>query len=191
MILLRPDCLVFKTPSGENIPCSAQDVTIELVGDAMQWLDKEVIENAAAAVLHYFRVEKEQNAVSVAEFTEALERVLRGFGLEVASCNAKVKDAEAPPAPRVVEVDLSHLAAESGAISELFFFQSLRADLRRQMVDGPTVFRYRGLRGCVKWLAGAKRWSAQCQILNDQIVDYLRNCLGAERCPRGCALVVM
>jgi len=188
MILLRPDCLVFRTPSGESIPCSAQDVTIELVGDAMQWLEKEVVENAAAAVLHYFRVEKDQDSVSVAEFTEALERVLRGFGLEVASGNAK--GGAAAPMPRMVEVDLRNLAEESGAVSELFFFQSLRADLRRQIMDGPTLFRYRGLRRCVKWLAGAKRWSGQCQALNDQIVDYLRHCLGAEQSARGCALVV-
>src|SRR5262245_54801305 len=188
MIHLRPDCLVFKTPSGESIPCSAQDVTIELVGDAMQWLDREVIENAAAAVLHYFRVERNQDFVSVSEFTEALERVLRGFGFEVAACNAKGSGAAA--IPRVVEADLRHLAEESGAASELFFFQSLRAELRRQISDGPAVFRYRGLRGCVKSLAGAKRWSTHCQTLNDQIVDYLRNCLGAERAACGCALVV-
>lgn len=32
MIRLRPDCLVFKMSSGESIPCSAEKVTIELIG---------------------------------------------------------------------------------------------------------------------------------------------------------------
>jgi hypothetical protein len=188
MILLRPDCLVFKTADGDQIPCSAQDVTVELMGDATQWLDQEVIENAAAAVLHYFRVEKEQDSVSVAEFAETLERVLRGFGLEVNSCGTKAP--EGGEAPRIVEADLRRLAEESGVCSELCFFPRLRDDLRRQLNGAPVVFRYRGLRGCVKRLAGAKRWSTQCQALNDHIVDYLRTCLGAEETGAGCALVV-
>ena len=34
MIQLHTDCLVFETSDGEAIPCSAQDVTVELRGDA-------------------------------------------------------------------------------------------------------------------------------------------------------------
>jgi hypothetical protein len=190
MILLRPDCLVFKTAAGENIPCSAEDVTVELMGDSAQWSDQEIIKNAAAAVLHYFRSEKQQDFVSVAEFSETLERVLRGFGLAVASCDTKPSVSAPEIAPRVVEADLRRLAEESGIGSELCFFQSLRAGLRRQLDGTPVVFRYRGLRSCVQWLAGAKRWSGRCQTLNDQIVDYLRHCLTAENIATGCGLVV-
>ena len=188
MILLRPDCLVFKTAAGENIPCSAEDVTIELMGDSAHWIDQEIIKNAAAAVLHYFRSEKQQDFVSVAEFSETLERVLRGFGLAVASCDTKTSTPDTPP--RIVEADLRRLAEESGICSELCFFQSLRAELRRQMDGAPVVFRYRGLRSCAQWLAGAKRWSGRCQILSDQIVDYLRHCLTAENSATSCGLVV-
>lgn len=188
MILLRPDCLVFKTAAGENIPCSARAVTVELIGEGVQWLDRDLIENAAAAVLHFFRVEKQQEFVSVAEFSEALERVLRGFGLNVKSGE---EEALGPAlAPRVVEADLSRLAESPGACSELSFFQKFRAELRRQLEGGPVVFRYRGLRGCVKELAGAKRWTAHCQTLNDQIVAYMRGCLEAETSADGCLLVV-
>ena len=52
------------------------------------------------------------------------------------------------------------------------------------------VFRFRGLRDCVKLLTGAKRWSPHCQSLNDQIVEYLRGCVGAETTGNRCALVV-
>ncbi len=66
-----------------------------------------------------------------------------------------------------------------------------RLDAVRRELDGsPTVLRFSGLRECVKRLTGAKRWSAHCQALNDQIVDYLRTCLGAERSGASCALVV-
>jgi hypothetical protein len=54
----------------------------------------------------------------------------------------------------------------------------------------PEVLRFRGLRICVKQLIGAKRWSRRCQRLNDQIVDYLRTCLSAEKGGQACALIV-
>jgi len=138
--------------------------------------------------LHFFRVEKQQDSVSIAEFSKALERVLRGFGLEVKSGEAK--DAAPPLAPRIIEADLGRLAEASGTFSELSFFQNLRSELRRELAGAPVVFRYQGLRGCVKGLAGAKRWSAQCQALNDQIVDYMRGCLRAEKSAAGCVLMV-
>jgi hypothetical protein len=50
--------------------------------------------------------------------------------------------------------------------------------------------RFRGLRGCVKQLAGVRRWSPRCEHLQDQIVAYLRGCLTAETEQNQCALVV-
>ena len=183
MILLRRDCLVFKTSSGENIPCSAQQVTLELLGDAVDQLDEAMVQNAAHAVLHYFRTELERTVVTVGEFAETLAKVLRELGLEVQS-----------PAPaggrRVVDSDLRPLAIGKDGVCELVFFQMLRAELRNHLEAEPQVVRFNGLRCCVKQMVGARRWSHRCQQLNDQIVDYLRDCFGAEVGGRGCALVV-
>jgi hypothetical protein len=196
MILLRPDCLVFKTSSGENIPCSAHAVTVELIGESAALLDKEVIEHAAESVLHYFRVEKGQNTVSVAEFSDALERALRGLGLDVKAAHAGAGSpaeqtaASAAPAPRVIETDLQELAGESDLAYELAFFPRLRETIQRGLDGSPLVLRFRGLRPCVKQLVGAKRWGAGCQSLNDQIVEYLRHCLDVEKTGSNCALVV-
>src|SRR5438552_3224385 len=74
MILLRPDCLVFKTPNGESIPCAVEKVTVELIGGAVDSLDKDLIRNAAVAVLHYFREELGRQTVTMAEFSLALEQ---------------------------------------------------------------------------------------------------------------------
>jgi hypothetical protein len=52
------------------------------------------------------------------------------------------------------------------------------------------VLHFRGLRGCAKQLAGARRWSARCELIQDQIVEYLRGCLTAEPEQNDCALVV-
>jgi len=191
MILLRPDCLVFETSGGENIPCSVTEVTIELLHGAGEWLDQEIVENAAAAVLHYFRVEQERVSVSVAEFSEALENVLRGLGLNVKA----VRNPSAPEASLsdrcVVEADLNALAGDSGGGGELFFFPRLRDEVRRQLAGSPRLLRFRGLRNCVKHLTGARRWTAQCRALNDQIVDYLRTCLTREPAGAGSAMVVL
>src|SRR5947209_18000485 len=119
MILLRRDCLVFNTPAGESIPCSVDKVTVELVGATGDSLDKELIRNAARAVLHYFKEELGRNSVTVAEFLAALERALSGLGV-----NLKVPMPESA-LPRTVEADLLGLAFRSGKGCELFFFQSL------------------------------------------------------------------
>ena len=49
MIQLHTDCLVFETSDGESIPCSAQDVTVELLGDAALELEPHMVNEAAEA----------------------------------------------------------------------------------------------------------------------------------------------
>ena len=62
----------------------------------------------------------------------------------------------------------------------LFFFPRLRAELQRHLQQTPRMVRFRGLRGCVKQLTGARRWSRRCETLEREIVAYLRECLSAE-----------
>jgi len=195
MILLRPDCLVFRTTDGEDVPCSAYEVTVELMGTSTKWLDADLVGHAAEAVLHYFKSEKGQNTVSVAEFSEALERVLRGLGLDVKAAGKDTpslssKDSAPMSPPRVVEADLRALAGESDPGCELVFFPRLRDAVRRELDGSPTVLRFSGLRDCVKQLTGAKRWNTDCQSLNDQIVEYLRTSLRSEQSGSNCAMVV-
>ena len=184
MIRLQPDCLAFETPGGESVPGLNADICLELTGDSAEFLDEELIRNAAEAVVHYFKSELGRTAVSLGEFSQVLKQALQALGLEVVSLEAvKVSS-------RVAEADLARLAAESGEGFELVFFGRLREELRRRLDQSPQVLRFRGLRDCVKRLAGAKRWSARCNDLNDQIVEYLRTCLSAEPKGSSCALMV-
>jgi len=183
MILLRPDCLVFKTSSGENIPCSAQQVTLELLGDAVSQIDEAIVQDAAHAVLHYFRTELERTVVTIGEFAETLAKVLRSLGLEVYPPGKE-------PKSRVVESDLRPLVIGQDGVCELVFFQMLRAELRNHLDTAPQVVRFNGLRCCVKQMVGARRWTHRCQQLSDQIVDYLRDCFSVEAGGSACALVV-
>ena len=185
MILLRRDCLVFEKPDGESIPCSAAEVSFELLGDAAHNFDKEVIKNAATGVLHYFKEGLGRNSVSLAEFSVALEQALGALGLTI-----QAEKLPETAGSDVAETDLLRLAFQSGKGCELFFFHSLRDELRRQLDLGPKVVRFRRLRFCVKQLTGSKRWTRRCQALHDQIVEYLRTCLGAEKGGVACALLV-
>ena len=135
--------------------------------------------------------------VTVGEFAGALEKVLRGFGLESEADEQNGEHAEEfhaeeeiPRDRRILKSDLRLLACESGKGFELFFFPRLRDELRQQLLQGPEVLHFRGLRSCVKQLTGARRWSPRCQTLQDQIVEYLRNCFTSEANQPNCALLV-
>jgi hypothetical protein len=88
------------------------------------------------------------------------------------------------------EADLAHLARESADSLELFFFPRLRHELRTRLRHSPQMLRFYGLRGCVKQLARARRWSARCEKMEEQIIEYLRQCLTAEPQRDKCALLV-
>lgn len=182
MITLASDCLLFQMANGESVPFSAEMISVELSGDTAQWLDQEFVTHAAKAVFHYFRAELGRQSVTVAEFAEAMEKVLGGFSGR--------RTAAAVPLPGVMESDLSRLAREFGEGCELIFFPRLRDELRQRLQQAPRVLRFSGLRDCVKALAGARRWSLRCQGLEEQIVVFLRQCLSAECKKADCAMVV-
>jgi len=170
--------------TGETIPCSAETVAIELIGKAVESLDPEIVRHAAAAVLHYFKEELGRKHVTINEFSAALEKVLKRMGLAVGS------EESDEDFPSVVQADLGRLAFESGKGYELIFFSRLKQELDEKLGESPQILHFKGLRGCVKQLIGARRWSGRCQQLNDQIVNYLR--AGFERGKPGdsCALLV-
>lgn len=194
MILLQPDCLVFRTADGEDIPCSVQEVTLELMGESATLVDEAVVRDAAVAVLNYFKQEVGTTLVSVGEFAQALERVLKGFGFDVQDPETTpvtgAQPDSQPAQPKIVDSDLSRLARTSGKAFELVFFPILREELRRQLRRSPAMVRFLRLRHCVKQLLGAKRWTRRCQNLNDQIIDFLRTSLDAEKRARHCTLWV-
>lgn len=183
MIFLSRDYLLFELESGERIPFSAETVSVELAGGEHGPFDADFLEQATKAVFHYFQNELGRESVKVSEFSGAMERVLRGF------LQGGTPPAETLADRAVVESDLRQLVNEVDA-TELQFFPRLRDELRAQLRTQPKMLRFRGLRGCVKRLAGARRWSPRCQDLHDRIVEYLRACAAVDSAGRDCALVV-
>jgi hypothetical protein len=183
MIALANDYLLFKLSSGERIPFSVEMISIEFAGDTSTLFDHDFVKQAVRAVFFYFKQELDRQVVTVGEFAEALEKVLQGFA-QAAKAPVRAQNR------RVIRADLGELACQSENCSELFFFPRLREQLRANLRQEPRELHFDGLRPCVKRLAGARRWSLRCQILQDQIVEFLRGCLTAEQPPGECALVV-
>ena len=83
MIQLQSNYLVFRMSTGELLPCSAEAVTAELLGDTLNLIEPHTIQEALKAVVYYFREEHEETSVSVDQFSSALGKVLQGFGFDV------------------------------------------------------------------------------------------------------------
>lgn len=184
MIAFAANCLVFELPSGDRVPFTADMISVEVVGEGLSVINPDVVRHAAASVVHYFKHDLGQDTVSLGEFAEVLEKVLQGLGYNVQPAPETSSTALGGPS------DLRELAREAGHAGELVFFQRLREALRAQLRHTPGRVAFCGLRSCVKLLAGARRWSPRCQWLQEQIVGYLRECLGAETPPGQCVLVV-
>lgn len=181
MILLAHDCLFFELPNGERIPLRTDMIAVEITSASTDGLDAEMVSHATAAVFHYFKHDLERLTVTVSEFSAALEKVLR----RLASVWAGPHGAPA----QEWWSDLDRLAAEAQGV-ELAFYPRLRAELRGGLAGAPAILRFRGLRECVKQLAGTRRWTRRCGAMRDQLVEYLRHCLAAEAGQRNCSLVV-
>jgi len=174
VIALASDFLLFQLANGESHPFSAEMISVELIGDAIDLFDTEFVRHASQAVFHYFKHDLDRKTVTVGEFAGALEKVLRGFALTAKAAAKEVGS------PQCVDWDLSRLACESGKGCELFFFPRLKEELQRQLREKPRVLRFRGLNRCVKQLIGARRWSAKCEDLKQEILNYLRYCFSAQ-----------
>ena len=186
MIALHSDCLIFQLINGESVPCSADMISVEIVGssDMFGALDPKTLRHAAASVFHYFKTELERETVTVGEFAQALEKALQGLGLTLLAEKCVLGGGS------TLEANLAHLARDDAFSLELFFFPRLRDEMRTHLGHAPRVLRFYGLRGCVKQLAGARRWSSRCEQIAEQIVDFMRQCLSAEPQKNECALVV-
>jgi len=181
MIALAADCILLRQPDGESFPVNPGTVSIEVVTEGETPFDEAFVKEASAAVLHYFKQEQGRDSVTLGEFAEALEKVLQGFQLPETTVESE---------NRVLEADLQKLAADSGEGFELTFFPRLRDEMRVRLQQSPQMLRFHGLRNCVMQLTGARRWSARCENLQEQIIEYLRNCLSVEPHPEACTLVV-
>ena len=181
MIQLHSDCLVFDD-HGEGQPAHVEQLAAEILGDVFGPGTKDLVRQATAAVLHYFKHEQGRETVTLGEFIQALELALKAFGLQwTAKGQLKM---------RAAEMDLFRLATEVAGGCELVFFPSLHDELRKLLEKSPRLLRLHGLRDCVKHLRGTRRWTPDCEQLSDYIVDFLRRRLADEPSGKIWAMII-
>lgn len=197
MIDLCRDCLLLIQENGEAVPCSAEDLTFEIVGSSK--ISHEVLRHCAAGILHYFKSDLGRSRITVSEFSEALVRVLAGFGYDtevsgmdqaVAAALDPARGGSGPAKPSVHLVDLQHLALEAGKMGELGFFLRLKSELAQGLSQASCTVDCHGLRPAVKQLLGRKQWSPACRELEQRIVDTLRQWYRSRSPSRTASLVV-
>lgn len=184
MILLADNILFFKLPTGESVPFSSEMISVELSDKAGNPFDQDFVHQAAASVFHYFKNDLSRKTVSMAEFASAFESVLNSLGLKLDAGRVSQMTDDA------AVKDLQMLAFHAGIAWELAFFPRLRSAVQSQFQHTPRLVRFRGLRGCVKQLLGAERWSPRCDVLRDQIIGFMRHAISSQTAGDACALLV-
>lgn len=192
MIELRRDHLWLAQAGGEAIPCSAEELTFEIVGSGADGISPEVLRHAAAGVLHYFKEDLGQTRITLGEFAAALARVLSGFGytIEVAGAGLDGAISQEAPGPQVRRLDLRAVAVDVGKMGELGFFPRLHSLFLQQLASGPGTVDIHGLRAAVKELLGRKHWNQDCRELETRIIETLRQWYHRETEAREAAMVV-
>lgn len=192
MIELRRDCIWLAQDGGEAIPCSVEDLTFEVVGGAGTNVDPDVLRNAAAGVLHFFKAEQGKVRITLGEFAEALGRVLAGLGyaVEVLGSESEGSEGEIRQESVIQTTDLRAVACAAGKMGELDFFPRLRTLLRDQLAVAPKAVEFHGLRPAVKQLLGRKHWTKECEDLEERILESLRGWWLRETGKRDTRLVV-
>ena len=130
MIALHSDCLLFQLTNGESVPCSADMITVEVVGEVRSLLDPEMLQHAAASVFHYFRVELERETVTVGEFSLALEKVLHHLGYTLHASVPAIQPGD------ISDTDLARLVTRNRRPPGAFF---LPASARRTSHPAPPI----------------------------------------------------
>jgi hypothetical protein len=183
MIQLHDEVLWVQAEDGRLSPFDEQRLAMSIqkaaenAGHADWWLAESI-----AAAVHAFAVKSRREPVIPSkEVAEIVATVLATLGYEW------ISEAYSGGANRVA-IHLNELAWRTNAGFELEFFQqldhALGAVTNRRLVG----MRIDGLRACVMQLRGARRWTAGCRRLAEDIVEHVRGRVARMRSRRAASL---
>lgn len=185
MIQLNTDVLWVKFGDGRLAPFDEQRLALsiqevaERVGHSDWWLAESI-----AAAVHVFAVKSRSDGViPSSEIAEVVTMVLSTLGYQ------GISEAYAGGADHVA-IHLHELAGRMNAAYELEFFQRLDRALGAAANRRLLVIEVDGLRTCVMQLRGARRWSASCRRLAEDIVEHVRGRIACMRPPQAACLKV-
>lgn len=183
MIQLHSDVLWVRGEDGRLVPFDEQRLALSIqkvaenVGHSDWWLAESI-----AAAVHAFAVKsRSEQIIPSKEIAEIVATVLATLGYDW------ISEAYAGDANRVA-IHLNELVWRTNAGFELEFFQQLDHALGAAANRRLVAMRIDGLRACVMQLRGARRWTAECRRLAEDIVEHVRGRVARMRSPRAASL---
>jgi hypothetical protein len=183
MIQLHSDVLWVRGRDGRLTPLDEQRLALSIqkaaenIGNADWWLAESI-----AAAVHTFAVKSRRDPIiSSQEIAELVTTVLATLGYDW------ISEAYAGDTARVA-IHLNELVWRASAGFELVFFQQLDRALSAAANGRLVTMRIDGLRACVMQLRGARRWTADCRRLAEEIVEHVRGRVVRVRSPRAVSL---
>ncbi len=183
MIQLHSDVLWVRAEDGRLEPFDEQRLALsiqkaaEKVGHSDWWLAESI-----AAAVHAFAIKsRREQMIPSKEIAELVATVLATLGYDW------ISEAYAGTRNRVA-IHLNELVWRATAGFELEFFQQLDHALSAAANRRLVAMRIDGLRACVMQLRGARRWTAECRRLAEDIVEHVRGRVARMRSPRAASL---
>jgi hypothetical protein len=118
------------------------------------------------AVIEYLRHRHPRNTITIEELYLKIEHILEYLG-----CDDIARTLEIAPPP--MKIALHDIAREAGSGYESGFFKILGERLEHSEGAGVGQILCEGLRGAVKRLCRVTRWTPECELLADQIAEFL------------------
>jgi hypothetical protein len=183
MIQLHDDIAWVKFADGRLVPFDEHQLALsidrvaERVGDSGWWL----AESIAAAVHVYAVKSRADGVIASSEIGEIVAAVLSTLGYD------RISEAYAGRPDRVA-IHLNELTGRRSPVFELEFFQRLDRALGAAANRRLSVMEVDGLRACVMQLRGARRWTAGCRRVAEDLVEYVRERVARARSPQASCL---
>ena len=172
MIRMNDQALFMCFPDGRMEPLDLTALVGEIASQNQTLspnFEPWMVEHVVQSIVHYVRHQLNKDSVTLQDFIEIAQEVLKTF----------IEESESkPPEPHQENFDLYQLAQRAGHGFELRFYEMLRENIRDAAGRGKTAYVFTGLRRCVKLLAGKQRWRIRCRRLNDEIVEFIRHTTG-------------
>jgi len=171
MIRLNEHALLMCYPDGRVEPLDLSQLVSEIAGQNDSFaskLEPWMVEHVVNSIVHYIRHEMKKETVTLQDFIDLSRELINHFA---APPSTPSKTAEAI-------CDLYQLVQKAGYGFELHFYDILRDHIEKASSNGSESYVFIGLRRCVKFLAGHQRWRNRCRLINDEIVDFIRETLG-------------
>ena len=183
MIRMHTDILWVRADDGRLVPfdehrlATSIQKAAESVGQSDWWLAESI-----AAAVHAFAIKsRNDHTIPSKEVLEIVSTVLTTLGYDW------ISEVYAGTTNRVA-IHLNELAWRTSAGFELEFYQQLDHALGAASNGRLVAIRVDGLRACVMQLRGARRWTADCRRLAEDIVEHVRGRVASMRSPRAASL---